>query len=427
MEANQRKRFTLSLTTLIMLSMVVGVVFGLAFPRDWQLLTMLGQLFLRLVQMSIILLVAGQIIEAIGGLPLRDLGKIGAKVLGVFLLSSTVAAIWGIGWSSLLKPGSGLDVDSIQSGAAVTEATELSVLDTILNFFPKNAIEAMANGSIMQVIVFALAFGMALSLVTTESGGESLVMNFVREFNKVIMQIVKLVMKTAPIGIFALIASSIGKYGVDVVVPLAKYLGVFLISTLTFLAAYILVVSLISRVNPMRVVKGISRMATMAVATGSSAVTLPTAMADTQARLGVPKKLAQIVMPLGVTLNSNGAAMHMVITLMTIAQLYGVEFSLNRLIFMVVLCTFASVANAVVPGAGIVSMTIVVPQMGLPLESVALFAGVEIFVGMMRTINNVSGDALAAMLIAPSEGGIDRDILTGEKVVPDPLLQGAAS
>lgn len=407
-----------------MLSMVVGVIFGLVFPGDWPFLKMLGQVFLRLIQMSIILLVAGQIIEAIGGLQMRDLGKIGAKILVVFLISSTIAAIWGIAWSAWLKPGSGVDIDSIHAGEAVTEAGSLSVLDTILSFFPVNAIGAMAQGNIMQVIIFALAFGMALSLVNSE--GDMMLMNFVREFNKVIMQIVKLVMKTAPIGVFSLIASSIGAYGVDVVVPLAKYLVVFLISTLTFLAAYIVLVSVISRVNPMRVVHGISRMATMAVATGSSAITLPTAMADTEFRLGVPKKLTQIIMPLGVTLNSNGAAMHMVITLMTISQLYGVEFSFNRLIFMVVLCTFASVANAVVPGAGIVSMTIVVPQMGLPLESVALFAGVEIFVGMMRTINNVSGDALAAMLIAPSEGGIDRDILTGAKVMPDPLAEPAA-
>lgn len=418
------RKLPISATTLIMLSMVVGVIFGLVFPGDWPFLKMLGQVFLRLIQMSIILLVAGQIIEAIGGLQMRDLGKIGAKILVVFLISSTIAAIWGIAWSAWLKPGSGVDIDSIHAGEAVTEAGSLSVLDTILSFFPVNAIGAMAQGNIMQVIIFALAFGMALSLVNSE--GDMMLMNFVREFNKVIMQIVKLVMKTAPIGVFSLIASSIGAYGVDVVVPLAKYLVVFLISTLTFLAAYIVLVSVISRVNPMRVVHGISRMATMAVATGSSAITLPTAMADTEFRLGVPKKLTQIIMPLGVTLNSNGAAMHMVITLMTISQLYGVEFSFNRLIFMVVLCTFASVANAVVPGAGIVSMTIVVPQMGLPLESVALFAGVEIFVGMMRTINNVSGDALAAMLIAPSEGGIDRDILTGAKVMPDPLAEPAA-
>ncbi|MCO5227981.1 MAG: dicarboxylate/amino acid:cation symporter [Thermomicrobiales bacterium] len=424
MSQTPSRKLPISATTMIMLSMVVGVIFGLVFPGDWPFLKMLGQVFLRLIQMSIILLVAGQIIEAIGGLQMRDLGKIGAKILVVFLVSSTIAAIWGIAWSAWLKPGSGVDIDSIHAGEAVTEAGSLSVLDTILGFFPVNAIGAMAQGNIMQVIIFALAFGMALSLVNSD--GDMMLMNFIREFNKVIMQIVKLVMKTAPIGVFSLIASSIGAYGVDVVVPLAKYLVVFLISTLTFLAAYIVLVSVISRVNPMRVVHGISRMATMAVATGSSAITLPTAMADTEFRLGVPKKLTQIIMPLGVTLNSNGAAMHMVITLMTISQLYGVEFSFDRLIFMVVLCTFASVANAVVPGAGIVSMTIVVPQMGLPLESVALFAGVEIFVGMMRTINNVSGDALAAMLIAPSEGGIDRDILTGVKVMPDPMAETAA-
>lgn len=418
MENSTKRKLPISMTGLIMLSMVAGLIFGLVFPGDWPILGLLGKIFLRLIQMSIILLVAGQIIEAIGSLPLRDLGKIGGKVLGVFLITSTLAAIWGIAWSYLLKPGSGLDIDSIEAGAAV-EATDISVLDTILSFFPTNAIAAMADGSIMQVIVFALVFGMAVSLLNGE--GELAFMGFIREFNKIILQIVKLIMKTAPIGVFALIASSIGTYGVKVVVPLAKYLGVFAISTFTWLAVYILVVAVVTKSSPVRIVNGISRMSMVALATGSSAVTLPTAMGDVEGRLGVQKRLSQIVMPLGVTLNSNGAAMHMVITLVTIAQLYGHEFSFNRILFMVALCTFASVANAVVPGAGIVSLTIVVPQMGLPLESIALFAGVEWFVGMLRTINNVDGDALAALLIAPSEGGIDRDIMNGNKVLPDSL------
>lgn len=407
------------MTGFIMLSMVAGLIFGLVVPGEFPILKLLGNVFLRLIQMSIILLVAGQIIEAIGGLPLRDLGKIGAKVLGVFLVTSTLAATWGVAWSYLLKPGSGLDIENIQAGEAVTEATNITVIDTILNFFPTNAISAMANGNIMQVIIFALVFGMAVSLVNHD--GELMFMGFIREFNKIILQIVKMIMKTAPVGVFALIASSIGAYGVKVVIPLAKYLGVFAISTFTWLAVYIVVVAVITRSNPMRIVNGISRMSTMALATGSSAITLPVAMQDVQNRLGIKQRLAQIVMPLGVTLNSNGAAMHMVITLVTIAQLYGYEFSFSRILYMVLLCTFASVANAVVPGAGIVSLTIVVPQMGLPLESIALFAGVEWFVGMLRTINNVDGDALAALLIAPSEGGIDHEILNGNVVIPDEL------
>jgi len=160
----------------------------------------------------------------------------------------------------------------------------------------------------------------------------------------------------------------------------------------------------------------------MAIATGSSAVTLPTAMQDVENRLGVGKKVSRIMMPLGVTLNSNGAAIHMVITLITISQMYAIPFTSSNILYMVILCTLASVANAVVPGAGIVSLTIVVPQMGLPLESIALFAGVEIFVGMLRTILNVDGDALAAMLVAKSENMIDLEKIERSRSLSDEEL-----
>lgn len=150
-------------------------------------------------------------------------------------------------------------------------------------------------------------------------------------------------------------------------------------------------------------------------------------MQDVENRLGVGKKVSRIMMPLGVTLNSNGAAIHMTITLITIAQMYAMSFSAGDIFFMVILCTLASVANAVVPGAGIVSLTIVVPQMGLPLESIALFAGVEIFVGMLRTILNVDGDALASMLVAKSENVIDLEkVKRARTLSDDELLELAA-
>ena len=201
----------------------------------------------------------------------------------------------------------------------------------------------------------------------------------------------------------------------------------FAVIDLVFITIYILLVSGVTRVGIGDIVRGLGRMSAMAVATGSSAVTLPTAMQDVENKLGVGKKVSRIMMPLGVTLNSNGAAIHMTITLITIAQMYAMSFSAGDIFFMVILCTLASVANAVVPGAGIVSLTIVVPQMGLPLESIALFAGVEIFVGMLRTILNVDGDALASMLVAKSENVIDLEkVKRARTLSDDELLELAA-
>ena len=395
------------MTAWIMIGVVLGMIYGLLMPSNpavTSILKTVGQIFLRLIQMSIILLVMGQIIQAIGGLKMKEIGKIGYKTLVIFFGSTLLASLLAVAYGYLLKPGTGVDMSSIQATTTV-EATKVTIFDTILNFFPSNVIKAMSDGSTMQVIIFALFFGVALSFLNKDSNFK--LFDLIKEFNQVILRVVTMIMKVAPFGVFALIASSIASYGIEVVIPLAKYLGVFAIIDLTFLVLYILVVSIVTKVSPLDVIKGIGRMSMMAIATGSSAVTLPTAMQDVENKLGVGKKVSRIMMPLGVTLNSNGAAIHMVITLITIAQMYSIGFTGSNIVYMVLLCTLASVANAVVPGAGIVSLTIVVPQMGLPLESIALFAGVEIFVGMLRTILNVDGDALSAMIVAKSENALD--------------------
>ncbi len=404
----QKAKKKIGTTTWIMIGVLLGMIYGLLIPFNPtinDILKTVGQIFLRLIQMSIILLVMGQIIQAIGSLKLSELGKIGYKTLIAFFGSSLLAAVWAVLFGYLLKPGSGVDLSSIQSSTTTVEAVQMSIWDTLLNFIPSNVIKAMSDGNMMQVIVFALFFGIAISYLNKDSSFK--LYDLVKEFNQVILRVVTMIMKFAPIGVFALIASSIASYGIQVIIPLAKYLSVFALIDFTFLAIYILIVSVTTKVRIGDIVRGIGRMSAMAVATGSSAVTLPTAMQDVENRLGVDKKISRIMMPLGVTLNSNGAAIHMTITLITISQMYGIPFTGTNILFMVILCTFASVANAVVPGAGIVSLTIVVPQMGLPLESIALFAGIEIFVGMLRTILNVDGDALAAMLVARSENMID--------------------
>ena len=406
--SQQQNKKKVGMTTWIMIGVVLGALYGLLVPANpliTNILKTVGQIFLRLIQMSIILLVMGQIIQAVGGLKMNQLGKIGYKTMLIFFGSSFLAAVWAVIFGYVMKPGTGVDMSAIQATTTV-EATKVTIWDTLVNFIPSNAIKAMADGNTMQALIFALFFGISLSFLNSKEGGSKLY-DLVKEFNAVILRIITMVMKIAPFGVFALIASSIASYGIKVVIPLAKYLGVFAIIDFTFLAIYILIVSFITKVRISDILRGISRMSMMAVATGSSAVTLPIAMQDVENRLGVGKKVSRIMMPLGVTLNSNGAAIHMVITLITISQMYAIPFSGSSILYMVILCTLASVANAVVPGAGIVSLTIVVPQMGLPLESIALFAGVEIFVGMLRTILNVDGDALASMIVAKSENMID--------------------
>lgn len=398
-----------NMTVQIMIAMVLGVVVGTISKEKIEGIKLLGDIFLRLIQMSIILLVMGQIIEAIGGLNPKELGRQGVKVIIIFLLTSFFAAAFGIITGILLKPGSGIDLSSLSSGGKISTSYLGSASDTVLGFFSINVIKSMADGNIVQVILFAILFGVALSYIRMEKESNKL-LEVIIEFNKIILKMISIIMKIAPIGIFSLIASTVGKVGVGVILPLSKYLGVYGLATFTYLIVFFIIVSLYCKVNIVKLIKGMTEMSLMALATTSSAVTLPTEMKDAKEKLGISEKVTKIVLPLGMTLNSNGSAMHMAFTIVTIAQIYGVNYSGAQYLYIAALATLVSLANAVVPGAGLVSLAIIVPQMGLPIDAIAVFAGVEWFVGMLRTILNVDSDTLTALIVAKGEDEIDYSV-----------------
>lgn len=395
-----------TMTIKIMIAMILGVIVGTISGEKIQSIKFIGDIFLRLIQMSIILLVMGQIIEALGNLNPKELGKKGVKIIVIFLVSSFLAASFGTFMSMILKPGLGMDLSSLTHGVKVDSSFINSLSDTILSFFSTNIIKSMADGVIVQVIIFAIIFGVALSYVRIEEGSNK-VLGIVVEFNKIILKMITMIMTIAPIGIFSLIASTIGNVGLGVIIPLSKYLGIYAIATFIYLVIFLVISSFYCRINITKLIKGMMQMSLMALATTSSAVTLPTEMQDAKEKLGISEKITKIVLPLGMSLNSNGSAMHMAFTIVTIAQIYGAGYSGTQYLYIAALSTLVSLANAVVPGAGLVSLTIIVPQMGLPIEAIALFAGVEWFVGMLRTILNVDSDTLTALIVAKSENEID--------------------
>jgi proton glutamate symport protein len=398
-----------NMTFQIMIAMVLGIIFGVIGKEKVQGIKILGDIFLRLIQMSIIVLVMGQIIEAVGGLNPKELGKKGVKVIGIFLSSSFFAAVFGIFFAQIFKPGLGLQLSSITNNVTIEKSSMGTISEIILGFFSSNIFNSMANGVIAQVIVFALLFGLALSYYRSEDKDSKLIDSII-EFNKVILKMVSLIMKIAPIGIFALISSTIGKSGIGVILPLSKYLGVYALATVIYLLAFFIISAVYCRINLFKLIKGMTEMSLMALATTSSAVTLPTEMKDAKDKLGISESVTKIVLPLGMTLNSNGSAMHMALTIVTIAQIYGANYNMSQFVYIAALATLISLANAVVPGAGLVSLAIIVPQLGLPLEAIALFAGVEWFVGMLRTILNVDSDTLTALIVARSEREIDYSV-----------------
>lgn len=393
-----------SMITQIAIAVVVGILVGLLIPASGNYLKIVGDVFLRLMQMAIPILILGQIVQAVGSINPKELTSLGGRTIAVFGTSSLAAALWGVLMAVIFNPGYGVKMTGFQD--ASIKAQEISITDTILNFVPKNIFDSLTQGSIIQIIVFALFFGLALNKYL-QSHPETQLFQIIVDFNEVIITVIRYVMYLAPLGIFALIASTISHLGLQIILPLVKYLLVYGLGTILFLGIWILVITLYCKVSPLRLITNMKNMSVMALATTSSAITLPVALEETETKLGLSKRITNLVLPLGMSLNSNGSAMHMAFTVMTIAQMYQLDFDITKMIYLAITATFVSLANAVVPGAGLVSLAVIVPQMGLPIESIAIFAGVEWFVGMLRTILNVNSDVYSAILVAKSVDEID--------------------
>lgn len=393
-----------SMITQIAIAVVVGILVGLLIPASGNYLKIVGDVFLRLMQMAIPILILGQIVQAVGSINPKELTSLGGRTIAVFGISSLAATLWGVLMAVIFNPGYGVKMTGFQD--ASIKAQEISITDTILNFVPKNIFDSLTQGSIIQIIVFALFFGLALNKYL-QSHPETQLFQIIVDFNEVIITVIRYVMYLAPLGIFALIASTISHLGLQIILPLVKYLLVYGLGTILFLGIWILVITLYCKVSPLRLITNMKNMSVMALATTSSAITLPVALEETETKLGLSKRITNLVLPLGMSLNSNGSAMHMAFTVMTIAQMYQLDFDITKMIYLAITATFVSLANAVVPGAGLVSLAVIVPQMGLPIESIAIFAGVEWFVGMLRTILNVNSDVYSAILVAKSVDEID--------------------
>ena len=394
----------LPMVTQIVIAVLLGILCGLFFGQAASFLKILGDLFLRLMQMAIPLLIVGQIIQAVGGIAPKELTRLGGKTIAVFGISSLFAAAWGVLMAVFFAPGKGIDFS--QAAGEPLQAQEISISETVINFIPMNIFDALSKGSIIQIIVFGLFFGVALNRFMQKKP-ESALYRMIVDLNEVVIAIIRYVMIVAPIGIFALIASTISSLGLQIILPLGSYLLIYGLATVTFLGLWLVLLTVYCRINPLRLIKNMKNMSVMALATTSSAITLPIAMEESQNKLGLSSRITNLVLPLGMSLNSNGSAMHMAITVMTIAQMYQINFDGIQMVTVAVTATFVSLANSVVPGAGLVSLAIIVPQLGLPIESIALFAGVEWFVGMLRTILNVNSDVYSALLIAKSADELD--------------------
>lgn len=410
-----KKKISISLTTQILIATIGGIVFG-AMVGEWAgNLKFIGDIFLRLIQMSVVLLVMSSVAAAVGGGDGKDVGKMGVHTIKWIVFFTAIAAVLGVILSTLVKPGLGIDLSGAEE-ISETAVEASSLQDTLLNFVPTNIVESMADGSMVPCIVFAIFFGVAMGAYTRQSGNRNMA-DWVIGLNKVITNIIKTVMYIAPIGIFCLLADVAGTTGFAVIIPMAKFLGVLLIGDIIQFLIYGPITAVICKVNPLKMPKKFGKMSLMAVTTTSGAICLQTKMEDAVMKFGVSRKVADFTGPITMSMNSCGAAMCYVTAIFFMAQSTGITLEPYQMGMAILLSCLMCLGTISVPGGSVIVYTFLASSLGLPMDSIAVLIGIDWFAGMFRTLMNVDVDVMVGMLVANKLGELDLDVYNDKKQV----------
>ena len=418
------KQLKMQLYTKILLGMLCGVLVGwaahhLGVRAAGLVLTYVkpfGSLFIRLITMVVVPLVFASLVVGTASLDdVRQLGRIGVKTLVFYLCTTVIAISGGLLLAHLFQPGQGLaeetktrllaQIDQSQDKIDTHKATlaeKPSLTDVLLDIVPRNPIRAFIDGNMLQIIFFALIFGICLALIP-ESEAQP-VRGFFGGINTIMIQIVHGVMRLAPYGVFALMSAVVAELGAGILMALLKYAVAVIVGLLLHMAiVYSLAIGLLSRVRVGKFFRGIRPAQLIAFSSGSSSATLPVTIDCSHKSLGVPRQIGSFVLPLGATINMDGTALFQGVSALFICQVYGIDLDLMQQITVVVTATLASIGTAGTPGAGMVTLAIVLRSIQVPIEGIGLIMGVERLLDMCRTAVNITGDACCAVVVAGKE------------------------
>ncbi len=413
------------LTTRIFLGLSVGAAAGVLANLFWSGAPWLewvvsrvtdpaGQMWLRALIMIVLPLVFASLVLGVAGLgDLKRLGRVGLKTLLYFLVVTVLSVLIGLTLVNLIEPGKGLPQETrermletygAQAAAGQTIARGLQLdISLLVNIVPRNPLKAMVDFEMLAVIFFSLAFGIGLAL-TPPHRAEPMI-RFLEALGDVVTAIIDLVMKLAPYGVFALIFSVTARFGYDLLLKLGLYVITVLLGlALHFFGVYALLVRGLARLNPLDFFRRIRTVILTAFSTSSSNATLPTTLRITETELGCPKQVCGFVLPLGATMNMNGTALFEGVTVLFIAQVFGIELSLGAQAIVVLMSVLTAIGAAGVPSGAIPLLILVLQAVGVPGEGIAIVLGVDRLLDMCRTTVNVVGDITAAAFITRSEG-----------------------
>jgi Na+/H+-dicarboxylate symporter len=415
----------MSLTTRIVLAMTAGILGGALIKvlHDFSLLgptgdfifydllanglfDIIGQIFISSLRLVIVPLVFFSLVCGVVSITsTSQIGRITLKTLGLYLLTTAVAISTALFFALIFQPGLGADLSLPQ---AFNPSVPPSLKEVVVNIFPTNPIAAMAEGNMLQIIVFSLLFGVALKAVG--ENGKPLQLTFER-LNAVILKLVTMLIELAPYGVFSLLLTLFAVQGIGVIGDLAKYFFL-LVFVLIFhgIVTYGLFLSLLAKLNPITFFSKLRSLAIFAFSTSSSSATMPITLQTVRTKLGVRPSIGSFTVPLGATVNMDGTAIMQGIATVFIAQAYNMDLTTMDYLMVILTATLASIGTAGVPGVGLIMLAMVLEQVGLPVEGIALIIGVDRLLDMTRTAVNVCGDAMVSCVVAKSEGEFDKEV-----------------
>lgn len=397
--------FAAALWKRVILALVLGVFTGFLVGEEIVAIKWIGDLFIRLIKMLVVPLIFFSLVGGVAAIgDLKKLGSVGGRAMVLFMGTAIVSVTIGMVLATLVRPGDGLII-SLPDTAEVPTAPDQSLIEMVIAMVPENPVMAMAQGDILPVIIFAILFGMALLMSGDE--GKPLVRGF-EAASAVMQRLTIIVMEFTPFGVFALMAWVAGTFGFDALIPLSKlvflnYLGCGIV----LLIVYPLILRFIAKLPTIDFYRGIVDAQAVAFSTASSNATLPITLRCVQRNLGVSKSISSFAVALGATVNMNGTAMYLGVIAIFGAQAFGVELSSVSYLLIGLTATLGAIGTAGVPGAGLIMMSLVLSTIGVPLETIAFVAGINHLLDMMRTMTNVTGDAVVAVSVGRMAGEID--------------------
>jgi len=413
----------LSFTQKMLFSMLFGALLGIILNNidiyhsiinqylSNGLFDVIGKLFVNSLKMLVVPLVFCSIVVGITSLGnIALMGRIGIKSIFIYLFTTAIAISLALILAIIIQPGKGFEVNEIVSFTS-KEAPSLS--SVITSIVPSNPILAMAEGEMLQIILFAIILGIAITM--SGKKGDAFKKGL-QSLNDIMMSMVLIVMKFAPIGVFFLIAKTFSTQGIAMIIPLASYfITVSIVLILHALITYSVFLKFIGRVSPLLFFKKMRTAIVFAFSTASSNATIPITLNTVEKRLGVDKAIASFTVPLGATINMDGTAIMQGVATVFIATVYTVDLSIGDYLAVILTATLASIGTAGVPGVGLIMLTMVLTQVGLPVEGVALIIGIDRLLDMMRTAVNVTGDSMVSIVTSKSENSFDQNIFNDPK------------